>query len=227
MDSSLLVVGTGRSGTNAALELMRGNSYFKHTDIKEDRGVAYKVDIPSCYLSKCDTLYLRWDLFYTLLTNNKHLSVLWTIRDPRDVCLSKIYRGQPGQDNRRLANDATIEGCLSTIQKMFYLYKQTFLHFGDRVKLVKMEDILTNTEQTAKDICQWFGISYEPSMIDFPNRMRTKYKRDRYKTIDTSQVGLYKRVNEIYNSFFSNSRYDIDYLFKVVRPLVKYFNYSL
>lgn len=228
---SCVVIGTGRSGTNIALEMLSGNSYFVTSRIVEDKGVFKNFLIPERYLTKCDTLYFDYfkDLVKTLI-NHDHLKIVFTIRDPRDILLSKLYRGRPtvlGGDCSEYSDDSTVEGALKVMQHMFKVYQQLLVSsFAPRVMLIKMEDLLLHPERSAHCLCKFLDISYEADMTKFYLRMRNAFKVRRYGLkIDLTQIGLWKRWNEVYKGYFSAINFNAPEEFKKVQYLVEFFDY--
>ena len=230
---SVLVLSCGRTGTNMLLEIMRGSSQLVATPMAEDKQVVRRCDtlLPE-YLSKCDTVYVdsltQVDAF---LQKNPDLKILWTIRDPRDAALSKIYRGQPGHEGPSygLADDATHEGCLDDFKWMKEIYTHIKENYPDNIKLVKMEDVILRFDETVKKVCSFCEVTYTEDMRDFTGRYRTLQKASRYKGLDKGQVELYKRKYDIYDEFFSDWRkhkINLDILFEDLKPYAEYFGYE-
>ena len=195
-----LIFSCGRTGTNMLLEVLRGSSTLTATTPAEDKRVFRDCKVLyENYLSKCDTVYAdSEEQVLNLLNVNPDLKILWTIRDLRDCAMSKIYRGQPGNDvGAQPADDATFEGCLQDIDWMFTLYTAVKASYPDRVKLVKMEDVITEFDKTIQDVCTFVGIDFEEKMRDFTNRYRVSHKASRYNKLDKSQVSLWKNRSEV------------------------------
>jgi len=224
---SVLVLSCGRTGTNLLLEVLRGSTHLRATQIAEDKTLFhYCPDLRKDYLSKCDTVYVKTlQRIDALFNRNPNLKVLWTIRDLRDTALSKIYRGQPGHDTPILADDATLEGCLDDLKWMTQVYRHIEKKYPDRIKVVKMEDMILQFDNTLEEICSFLEIPVEGGMKDFIGRYRNDFKAQRYKKLDKSQVGLYNRVNEIYGGFFKTHDIDLKVLFERLQPYLKEFKY--
>ena len=210
---SILVLGCGRTGTNMTLESLRASDFLRATEPAEDKTIFRKPRIiPHDYLSKCDTCYIdNLSQVSKLLNANPELKILWTIRDLRDCAMSKIFRGQPGNDTGTLADDATFKGCIEDIRWMSKIYVHIARNYPGRIKLVKMEDVILDYENTLNDICSFCEIEYVDEMKNFTTRYRGSVKQTkgkRYNGIDKSQVGLHERADTVYNGFFKN--YDID-----------------
>jgi len=230
---SVLVLSCGRTGTNMLLEILRGSPELEATPMAEDKQVVRRGQLVyENYLSKCDTVYIdNVEQVSAFLDNNPKMKILWTIRDPRDMALSKIYRGQPGHEGPSygLADDATHQGCLEGIEWMKQVYVHITENYPERIKLIKMEDIILEFHDTVKEVCQFCEIPYNENMNNFIGRYRTVQKRRRYKTLDKSQVGLYKRKYQIYDEFFADWRkckVDVAALFEDLRPYSEFFGYN-
>lgn len=224
---AVAVVGCGRSGTNMVLEILRGNSKLKASEKPEDKKLFHRKQ-PLCesYLTKCDTVYFTENEFTNTMNLNESLKIVWTIRDPRDMILSKIKRGQPGEDNKRLADDATPEGCMNDLNKMYQLFLHAKKHFSDRLLLVKMEDVIRNIREEAQRMCDFLGIPLEEKMIDFVPRMRNGFKKKRYKTLDQGQLELWNDWRGVYDGYFAKNNYPIEDLFANSQSLVENFGYG-
>ena len=224
---SVLVFSCGRTGTNMLLEILRGAPELQATPFVEDKQVFHRAELPSNYLSKCDTVYLpQLEMADRLLTLNPDLKVLWTIRDLRDTALSKIYRGQPNGDSPNLSDDATYEGCLEDIEWMHKVY--TFLQERHPTQLlvVKMEDIILKFDETIQGVCTFCEIEYREEMKNFTHRYRNSHKATRYKTLDPSQVALHERVDTVYEGFFTTHDIDLESLFANLEKYQKEFGYQ-
>jgi hypothetical protein len=172
---SVVVLSCGRTGTNIALEMLRGNSNLKASQIVENKGLTKPVKLyPNNYLTKCDTVYVETDEMVNLLETNPNMKIIWTIRDPRDVMMCKIRRGQPNTEGRGnwVSDDGTPEGAEDDMRVMLSMYSHLIEVVPEKIMLVRMEDMITNTEKTAKKMCEFLGIDFEEEMTNFPNRMR-------------------------------------------------------
>lgn len=222
----VIVIGGGRSGTNIVLEMLRQSPSLDATTEVEDKLFARRgmYVYPGKYLSKCDTHYLTWDKLQQTLENNLRMSVVFTIRDPRDMCMSKIYRGQPGHDTPVLSEDATIEGCIESIEHMLSIYRKLIQTYQERLHIIRMEHVLRDPENVAERLCVNLSIEYSPEMPKFYNHMRNWYKAKRYKYIDTNQIGMWQHWAHMYDGFFL--RYPMEDIFKRVYYMVKELGYE-
>lgn len=220
----IVVMGNGRCGTNILLEILRGSKELNASKIPEDKTIFKRKDrIQKNYLTKSDINYCDIEDIKKTIKNNPDIKILWMIRNPKDMCLSKIYRGQPGHDCSSLADDATFEGCMKDMNKMFRIYKE--LSSNKNVKLVKMEDLLLSIENKTKEICRWIGINYQEDMKFFYKRMRNKQKAKRYKNIDLSVIDIWKRWKTIHNGWFKEKKNLVKKIFENTKEMVTYFGY--
>ena len=210
------------------LEILRGSDELVATHPAEDKQIFRRNEsLYEFYLSKCDTVYVdTLQMVTDLMEKNPQLKILWTIRDLRDCALSKIYRGQPGNDTPILSDDATFSGCLDDIKWMVEVYNHLTAFYPTRVQLVKMEDVILNFDETISRVCEFCEIPYQPEMKNFTSRYRVTHKAKRYKSLDNKQVSLFKRKYEIYNGFYKNHNMDLDLLFKELYPFLKLFGYE-
>jgi len=228
---SIAVIGCGRSGTNLVLEILRGSSVLDASPQPENKDLCGGTYEPS-YLTKCDTWYFLPEELGETLEKNTHMKIVWTIRDPRDMILSKIKRGQPksegGDGSESVSDDATVTGCLVDMTHMFMCYSHIKKNFPDRILVVRMEDVLLNVEEETKRMCEFLDIPFENDMCDFPNRMRNKDKKKRYSKIDKSQLEVWKRWDSVYSGFFSENEYPIEEMYNssVVFNIKKEFGYA-
>ena len=227
---SIAVIGCGRSGTNMVLEILSGNSGLKPSEMVENKKLFKSGEVyPDDYLTKCDTVYFNVAQFDETMQRNLNMKIVWTIRDPRDMILSKIKRGQTranGGDNKILADDGTPEGCLKDIRMMMIRYHNAINKYSDRVYLVKMEDFILDLEGATKNLCDVLGLTFEPQMLDFMSRMRNADKAKRYKGLDKGEYQKWKGWETCYDGFFSKTDFGIPKLFEEVIPLVEEFGYN-
>jgi hypothetical protein len=230
--NSVLVLSCGRTGTNMLLESLTAEKKFKPTSWPQDANcIKDCVKVHENYLSKSDTHYINnLNQVQRFMENNPNLLVLWTIRDLRDVVLSKIYRGQPGNDsNKSLSDDASFNGCLESIDWMVEVYKFIKTKFPKRIFLVKMEDMILDYENTIKNVCKFCNIEYNKNMRNFTERYRGSIKETkgkRYSGIDSNQIALHERKYEIYDGFYLRYNIDLNLLFKKVYKHQKFFGYE-
>jgi hypothetical protein len=232
MNPAIVVCGCGRSGTNVVLELLRGNPIFNASEPEEDKLVFSRYrKIEPGYLTKCDTVYFELEHATNALSVYPFLNIVWTIRDPRDMIMSKLRRGIPedkGGDCKGYASDSTVSGAIEDIQRAVFFYQGLKSEFGNRIQLVKMEDVLENPMLVSESLCRWLDIKHYKGMIYFWKRMRNKHKSQRYKDIDKSQISMFKNWRGYEDSWFLKSGLDLSNIFKKqeVVTLVKILEYE-
>jgi len=228
---SVIVIGCGRSGTNVALEILSGHSFLSLSDPVENKKIiSGNLSYPDWYLTKCDTCYFSFEQLDRYLKANSTTKLIYTIRDPRDMILSKIRRGQlisEGGDCETLADDATPEGCIDDILHAHSLYLASRERYAERILLVKLENMLLHTESSARSMCTFLGLTFEVPMVHFYLRMHNQFKKKRYgQKVDLSQIAIWKRWEEIYDGWFLQHReYDVETLFNNINSLVRYYGY--
>lgn len=217
----ILVFSCGRTGTNLVLEILTGSPLLKASDPPEDKFIFRRnIQYPENYVTKCDIAYCQsYDTFELFMKNNPKSSIIWTIRDPRDMILSKLYRGWYRSD------DGTPQGCLDTMYAMYNFYLRAIDEFSNNILTIKMEDVILNIEDVINRITKFTNLSIHNNMFYPYKRMRHPGKRTRYNCLDQSQISLWKNYKEIYNGFFRNRAKIIEPMFDTVKPMIRYFGY--
>jgi len=226
---SVVVLGCGRSGTNMALEILSGNSHLKTDSVIENKFLCKGNVYPGNYLTKCDTTYFNYKELDALLCRNPNMKIVWCIRDPRDICLSNMRRGETfknGGDCPVFCSTSTPKGSLENIQKMFNVFLQVEKSHSNRLYLFKMEDFILTMEENVKTMCQALGLPYDKRMLNFMDRMRNNLKKKRYNGIDKSQVGIWRDLDRAYDGYFNSKEYDLQSLFKSLEEYITYFGYE-
>lgn len=224
----VIVVGAGRSGTNIALEMLRGNSGLKASVDPEDKKIFTRdVIYNDNYLTKCDITYFTEKDLYHAMNRNPSMKIIFTIRDPRDMYLSKAYRGRPiaeGGDCLGYPDDGTPDGFMRNMNKFVSIYNTCFKLFPERQAMIKMEDLLNRPRLSCQFLCEFLNLHFEEKMIYFWKRMRNKHKSNRYKIIDKSQIEIWKNWKTAYNGFFKDK--DVESVFKKSEKYIKLFGYK-
>jgi hypothetical protein len=230
--SPVVVLGCGRSGTNMVLEILSGHPLLTPTqpDPEDKRLFVPGRRLPGGYLTKCDTHYGSVAALRNLVKLNTQLRIVWTIRDPRDICLSKLRRGvtfDQGGDCEVEADDASEIGCISSIYKMWEMYQFVISHCPRRVYLIRMEDVIDNVEEEARRLSNFVGLDFDKAMCDFPLRMRNEQKKSRYgASIDTTQTGIWRDLETAYGGYFSEKISTVRSVFNEVERVTHYFEYE-
>lgn len=225
----VIVVGGGRSGTNMALEMLRASGQFKASEPPENKTIFKQGTFlyGSNYLTKCDTFYIDINSLNSSLLKDKNIKIVFTIRDPRDMAMSKLYRGLPfekGGDCPELSYDATPDRCIETLYHMMFIYDFLMKNFWSVTKLIKMEDIILKTKNVVEDLCKWIGIEFNPEMCHFYNYMRNISKSKRYNEIDKSQIQMWKKWKTVYGGYLNN--FNMEEIFKEIKPITEEFKYE-
>lgn len=231
---SVIILSCGRSGGSMITEILASSSYLD-PDIDIDNRELFKHNkYPKDYLVKGpDTIHYRYEQLKDLMKTDLDMKIIWPVRHPYDMALSKIRRGQ-GQslggdkESEGLSADATPDGAIKNIYKMLDTYKKLISDFSDRVYLIKMEDIILNFQTSITELCEWIEIPYDEDMINFYKRMRNKYKKGRYNKLDISQINIWKKYPDIYNGFFKNhNNINLQYICEKLNKIARYFDYEL
>jgi len=220
-----MILSSGRSGTNLLLAMLKGHDFFTPTVEPEDKNCWFSQgqQVPITYLSKSDTHYiLNYDMMQGFLIPNQHIKLLWMLRDPRDWAMSKIARGY-----ERDSYDATFDGVVADMFHMFRLYKQVSKYMPDRIRTVKMEYLIKNPKTELKGICDFLQINYTEDLLDFRHNLAKKNLKTRYRGLDTSQIKLYKKWQKAYEGKLTQIDFDMEDVFKYLKPITKYFKYEV
>jgi len=228
---SAIVVGCGRSGTNVALEMLSGSPDLKASEAVEEKNFFKEHKVyPISHLTKCDTCYITDHGFDVIMGLNPDLKVVWTIRNPRDILMSKIRRGAPssqGGDSPGLSSDGTVQGAIQDMNTMTNMFRRFCLNWKDRIHVIRMEDMISLPRATAFAMSRKLGISFDEGMVDFPSRMRNSYKKKRYgNKIDKSQVNMWLNWRTMYDRWFPDNGYDMNKEFDKIKSLVTYWGYN-
>lgn len=232
-----VITGCGRSGTNLLLEMARASGKYDFTRTVEDREFFKRDVLPDSYGSK---IAVEWDAMTIesmteAMEANKPLKVLWSFRHPYDVILSKVYRGRPksmggDNDSELVAKDGTVEIAAKYVKKSWDIYQALATAYPNRVKPVKMEDILTNTANTVRYVAGFLKVSVTDGMKQPWKHNRNNYQNNRYHhAMDRREVNKWKYLDRNYDGYFKSFT-TAGYL-KAINPLIEeqanYFGYGL
>jgi hypothetical protein len=218
-----------------ALEILTGSPELQPSTPEEDKAF-FKRDffkrehVPPMYVTKCDTVYFTVRQMFDVMKRNRHLRVVWTIRDPRDMAMSKLRRGCPkfeGGDCKSYAKDGTPAGCVEDIFQMWNMHTAACANkvLRQRIMTVRMEDMITDTEHVARVLATFAGIEYHPAMVEFWKRMRNVQKAKRYRGLDRSQLYMWKRWETAYGGWLAE-RYDMGAIFADLEPVTEAYGYA-
>ncbi len=235
-DGKILITGPGHSGTNWATEIVNLSGKFHFTKSVEDRELFFKESLPKGYGTKLatDNIGMYPENLDKLMQKSENLKIIFTMRHPVDNCLSKIYRATPSNEHEPSPDminyswDGTVNGAIKSIEHAYTIYSYLTTHYPDRILPVKLEDLITNTEFEVNRICNFLNIPKNEKMLEAYRYSRNKYHHIRYNSeLDKTQMNLYKRWPEIYNSFFKDKKYIVDQLFTNLKEITEKLGYSL
>ncbi len=142
---------------------------------------------------------------------------LLSVRDPRDVALSwKKTPTIPGGVKE------AVDTWISDQSGALSLFGQ--LSGTKRCKLVRYEDILSNTETTLTDILQWMGLDFSEGILDFHLDSRTQQNASRIAAWDNLGAGVLRSNHAKYLKGLS--RDEIYYIELRCRALMDVFGYA-
>ncbi len=140
-------------------------------------GKFVKKNIDQYLIEKRKDIFVEdntWNILFLreILDLIPEVKFLHIIRDPRDVIASFI--------NQRW--------CPNSIQEAIIMYKSIINRYfniensipQNCIKLVKLEDLVANSEQVAKEICEFIQIPFEPSMtkVNLTRSNQGRWKND-------------------------------------------------
>lgn len=123
---------------------------------------------------------------------------VWLIRDPRDAVVSLLDNG--------IMNGGAKHVCGFWNDDQYgFLKAYTYLNAENRIIKVLFEDLLSNTEEVLKKICDFMGIDFDKQMLEFhkkdsveTNAANVSAWSDLNKPIIKNNFNLYKkRLNEV------------------------------
>lgn len=219
----VLVFSCGRTGTNLILEVLTGSSYLMPSEPPEDKAIFCRdILYPHNYLTKCDTIYCQcYGLLGKFLKKNKSSKIIWTIRHPFDIAMSKIVRGY------KKADDGDFNGCVKDMLWMAYLYNEANCEFPEQIITVKMEDVIMDIASESKRMCNFLNIPFEQQMLTPYLRMRHSGKRKRYPNgLYKNEINKYLNWKKAYDGFLTTIDFDMECLFEKISCLVDFFDYK-
>ncbi len=208
--TQVLVTGAGRGGTNLAIELVRSLGVNTTSNV-EDRTFFQKTELPDSYATKLATENkgFTFDALCAAMRSFPDLKVLFVTRHPFDNILSKIRRGAPrslGGDNggEDTMPDGTITGATEAVRYTYSILDSiTESEYSERVKVIKMEDIILNPKETVDSVASFLDKKPTKDSYHFYKNNRNTHQQKRYSNkLSTSQIDLYSNLGENFDGFF-------------------------
>ena len=214
----ILVAGTGRSGTCLLVEVPRGLNIVKFSASMEDRNWFGYEELPENYGTKLTTEHKTFTMerVISYMKKYKDLHIIFSLRHPLDIFLSKIRRGQKASDGgdrsrERIADDATPLAAIETIKDFYEKYIKLNKLFPARAMSVKLEDLIISPRIIVEAVAKYFNIEPTKEAYEFSSRDRNAYHKKRYRgEINKGQIAMYKRWDSIYDGFFKEKKQMIE-----------------
>ncbi len=230
----ILVTGTGRSGTCLLVEIPRGLDAVVFSKAVEDRKFFKYKTLPENYGTKLVTEHPTFTMknMISFMERYEDLRLIFSLRHPVDIFMSKIRRGQKASDGgdrtgEWIADDATVESAIAVTEDFYEKYSTAVAYFPTRVMAVKLEDVIFFPEKTVQKIADWLGVKTTERAHRFYQYDRNKYHEKRYcGRIDSSQVGLHKHWKIVYGGFFKDRATDIQEAINHFSCIIKEWGYD-
>jgi len=218
----ILVTGAGHSGTCLVTEFVRTLGMVDFSSEVEDREIFIANQFPDNYGTKLTT---EWDTVgYTeyslknMLDRYEDLHIIFCIRNPIDVCMSKIVRSDKSiGDNSRIVGKNGFEFdpdvAIKSIKSAFSMYCMLKDNYSTRTYTAKLEDFIEDHRGSVLHISNYFSVPYPGNEIvdNAVSANRNKYQKERYgDKVKKDQIDIYKRWEQAYDGYFSKKKILID-----------------
>lgn len=211
-----LVTGTGRSGSNLLSATLRALN-VPFMSAQEDRSF-FSKKLPAHYGAKLSTDDVNFNTanIKNMMDQHPNLNIVFSIRHPVDMAMSKIVRGQakgstPHTDSqdRQTAKQSSLEGSIDVIKYANRMKQFVETNFPNRVLAIKMEDLILDTDNTTCGIAFFLGVDVpDISPENIVENDANRYHQERYgNKIHTDQVDIYERYDTVYDEFFKDKDY--------------------
>lgn len=215
----ILVSGMGRGGTcllSAVVEGLGIVEFIAGVQSIEDRRFFKYNELPFSYGTKLaiDHLSFTIDSITTSMKRHADLYIVFSIRHPLDVFMSKI--------RRVLSDDGKPDVAIARIEKFHLIYKAMVKRYPNRVLTVKMEELVLHSDQEVRRVAKFFRVVPTQQALEFCEYDRNRFHQTRYKgRLDSSRVGIHKRWKTVDNGFFKDREADIltatAHLYKIIK----------
>lgn len=153
-----------------------------------------------------------------LLLNFPEAMYVYNIRDPRDVALS--WKNNPTHKGGIIAAARQWQKDQVKSLQIFSVLQPL-----NRMHLIRYEDLVTNTEDTLKTLCEFMGLDFEHGMLDFHTDKLTRENsgldvawRNLSSPVIKNNIGKYKAAL---------SKKEIAYIEKICYLEMRWFGYEI
>jgi hypothetical protein len=117
---------------------------------------------------------------------------------------------------------------LTAVKNMYIIYTKLKTKYTGRIFYTKLEDRITDTEKTIKNICKILNIEFKNAMINSHANTMNAYHQKRYgPKIDKVQASIQKNWQTVYNGYFKDKKDIINIIKTELNDLPDYFNYQI
>lgn len=217
----ILVMGASRSGTSLIREVVKGLGIVKwHPEEKEEDRKFFKYKrLPENYGTKVATHNgITVENITGMMGRHEDLRIVFSVRHPVDICMSKIVRGQSasgGGDRRprieKVNVDATVDGAIVAVKYSLDVHKAIIKRFPGRTCTVRMESLISMPEKEVTRVASFFGVEPTEQSLMFFAYNTNKYQRARYgDRLDKNQIGLNEKWDTAFGGYFRKRKEDIN-----------------
>lgn len=224
----VLVTGPGRSCTNWVLETLIASNNFRTCNTTEDRGFLWNNrNFDFNYVAKLATEWYAKEEIIEYVKNNPHLEIVFCLKHPLSLFMSKIYRGQKPSnggdgDTEQVSSDGTYQGAIDSIKHAADIYKSL-----DNKISINVESLISATIYEVLFLGASLNISVNEQMIFAYQNNRNKYHQNRYgNKKDFSQIHPFNHLDTAYNKYFSDKVDMINNAKKELKNIITLWNYD-